>query len=269
MKLFKTVVVCLVLVIIQKNTAQGVEKFPFEYWQEELISIHMTVNDGFEGEFIFDTGSGIHAFSEGFFRKLDTQPAGYYTGFRSTGQRLDFELFQASSLALGQLEQKNPLVVYWRYLDRLKIDGVISLKFIEHQAVSLDFVTNEVIIEDEESLDGLLQQGVIVPITLKQDRDKALDIFADFVIGDTTIVELEIDTGSGRGMTLNSRHMCELIQNPKISLSGAPDIKLINPRVDFKMGLIYDGVIGIALWDNCKVTFDIPNKRLIINKDES
>ena len=105
--------------------------------------------------------------------------------------------------------------------------------------------------------------------------------------------EFEIDTGSGKGITIDVRYMKILgidstsasvrkIESKSvtgavetsyktsiedISLSGAAGINLSNPSVTFKKNLIYDGIIGVEIWMDKKFTIDLPGKRLIISTE--
>jgi len=125
-------------------------RFPFRISEGGLILIQVTAN-GIKGEFILDTGAGIHVLSNVFLHKLSAQAAGHYTGFRNTGERIDFDLFQIRSLNIGKFRQENPVVAAWDVLDKFKIDGVLSAKFFEHHVVTLDFRRRELIFDNRQT----------------------------------------------------------------------------------------------------------------------
>ena len=51
-----------------------------------------------------------------------------------------------------------------------------------------------------------------------------------------------------------------------VSLFNAPNIKLHGVEVSFKDNVIYDGLIGNAIWYGKQVTLDIPNQQMIIKE---
>ncbi len=169
-------------------------RFPFRVSEGGLILIQVTAN-GVKGEFILDTGAGIHVLSNGFLHKLNPQAAGHYTGFRNTGERIDFDLFQIASLSIGRFRQEHPVVAAWEVLDKFKIDGVLSAKFFEHHVVTLDFKKHELVFENRETLNRRLRQGRVIPLKVLEDRDKTLGLFVDLSTGDSLTCECELDTG--------------------------------------------------------------------------
>jgi Aspartyl protease len=264
-------------------------RFPFRVSEGGLILIQVTAN-GVKGEFILDTGAGIHVLSNSFLHKLSPQAAGRYTGFRNTGERIDFDLFQIAALTIGQFRQEHPVVAAWEVLDKFKIDGVLAAKFFEHHIVSLDFKQHELVFENRQSLNQRLRRGRVIPLKVQEDRDKTFGLFVDLTVGDSLTCECELDTGFDAILILDARFMkpLNLDENSasvkrleskgltgiteiryratvsNVSLPGAPEVKMERPEVTFKVGLIYDGVVGTGFWLNREVTLDIPSRRLII-----
>ena len=263
--------------------------FPFRISEGGLILIQVTA-DGVKGEFILDTGAGIHVLSNSFLHKLSAQAAGHYTGFRNTGERIDFDLFQIASLGIGRFRQAHPIVAAWEVLDKFKIDGVLSAKFFEHHIVSLDFTKHELVFENGQTLNRRLRRGRVIPLKVQEDRDKTMGLFVDLTVGDSLTCECELDTGFDGILVLDARFMepLNLDENSAsvkrsesngltglteiryratvsiVSLLGAPEVKMEKPEVTFKVGLIYDGVVGTGFWLNREVTLDIPRRRLIV-----
>jgi hypothetical protein len=273
-----------------ENSKQRI--FPFRVSEGGLLLIQVTANAGVKGEFIFDTGAGIHVLSNDFLRKLTSRPAGHYTGFRNTGERVDFDLFRIGSLGIGRFRQENPVVAAWEVLDRFQIDGVLSAKFFERHVFTLDFKRRELIFEDRASLRRRIQQGRVIPLKISQDRDKVLGLFVDLSVGTALACEGELDTGFDGLLVLDSKFMkplgldgaspgvkriesrgitgitevrCQSIV-PRVMLLGAPEAEVVKPEVTFKERLIYHGVVGTSFWANRRVTFDIPSRRLIVSR---
>ncbi|HEU4437125.1 MAG TPA: hypothetical protein VFR89_06640, partial [candidate division Zixibacteria bacterium] len=147
---------------------------PLKISEGGLILVNVLVADSVEGRFILDTGAGIHAISDALRRRLTAVPAGNFTGFRHTGERVDFELFQIPSLGIAGFQQENPLAASWSLLDSFKIDGILSLKFFEDRPFTLDFRDSVLIFETPQTLAGRLKTGQRIPIRLHDDRGKSL-----------------------------------------------------------------------------------------------
>src|SRR5580704_10510347 len=103
-------------------------------------------------QLIFDTGAGLDILAPSVIEKAHGQPAGQFTGFRMTGERLDIPLFVVPELSLGPLEKKNALVGSWDVLDKLHLDGIVSLNDFRQQPVTFDFVRKVVIFETSKTL---------------------------------------------------------------------------------------------------------------------
>ncbi|MFC1726856.1 hypothetical protein ACFL4T_14635 [candidate division KSB1 bacterium] len=266
-------------------------KIPFEFLDSGHILIRAVVEDSINGNFVFDTGAGIHAFSKKFSDRINKKNTGFFTAFRSNGERLGLDIYTISSIGIGNTVERNPYICVWEALDNLGIDGIISLKLFEKQPFTLNFINKTIIVESPESLEKLSGKGITVPLELQVYRDKAIDIFAKFRLNDKVTAELEIDTGAGKGILIDARYMKILgidstsasvkkIESKsitgvseisyktsinKIVLSGSPGISLSNPSVTFEKDLIYDGLIGVEFMLDKEVTIDIPGKRMIIN----
>jgi hypothetical protein len=175
-------------------------------------------------------------------------------------------------------------------LDKFKIDGVLSAKFFEHHIVSLDFTKHELVFENGQTLNRRLRKGRVIPLRVQEDRDKTLGLFVDLAVGDSLTCECELDSGFDGILILDARFMkpLNLDENSasvkrlesngltgitetryratvsNVSLFGAPEVKMEKPEVTFKVGLIYDGVVGTGFWLYREVTLDIPSRRLIV-----
>lgn len=258
---------------------------PFMLVENEYIVIEVTVNDSITGNWLLDTGAGIHVLSNKLFRQLQTTPAGRLTAFRMGGERLDLDVSKISSISLGPFRQENPYICTMDKLDSLGIDGALSVKFFEHNPVTIDFKNNHLIFETKETLRDRTENGSVVNLETQRYRDKSLDIHVVFQANDSIELELELDTGSGKKIYFHSRFM-ELLgldtesenvqaipvnddviyKSPiqKLTLYNAPDIMLDSPEIYFQDNLIYDGVIGIEFWKDKLVTIDIQGKRIIV-----
>ncbi|MBD3169786.1 MAG: hypothetical protein GF307_09915 [candidate division Zixibacteria bacterium] len=243
------------------------------------------LQDSIQDRWLLDTGAGVQIVSQALFDQLDMVPAGHFTAFRMTGERFDVELFGLRSLQVAGYRKENVLVALWPVLDSMGISGIVSLKFFEDRALTIDFVDNSLTVETATSVERIAGNGTVVPIETQRYRDSGLDIFAVFKLGDSFKAEFEIDTGSGRRLWIDSRFLSKLAidttsdtvtKKPtdtgswyityldRVSLWDSPSISTDSVRAIFRDNLIYDGVIGIGFWTDRAITIDIPNHRMIV-----
>jgi len=268
------------------SAAEPLGQADFTLIADEYILVEVVVQDSIRDRWLLDTWAGVQVVSQATFDKLATTPAGRLTGFRMMGERLDANLYHMPSLEVAGLRRENVLVAPWAELDGSGINGIVSLKFFEQHPITIDFANNKLIVETSQSVAERAAAGAIVPAETQRYRDKAVDVFAYFKLGDSVKAELELDTGSGRRLWIDSRFMAKLGMDPAadsvtaqerdgqtwhladlrhVSLWEAPAIATDSIRATFRDSLIYDGVMGIAFWDGRILTIDLPNRRLIIN----
>ncbi len=275
-----------------RNIQTAADRAPLKISEGGLVLVNVFVSDSIKARFILDTGAGINAVSDGLRRRLHSEPAGNFTGFRHNGERVDFELFQIPSLSLAGVRQENPLAASWPVLDSFGIDGILSLKFFENRSFTLDLGDSLLIFETRQTLADRLKTGQRAPIRLHDDRGKSLDLFVDVCAADSLRLECILDTGSPRSI-LDARFMrafgidttsknvqkrarqslfgaveTEYIATvPSLSLWNVPSAAAKDLRVTFKPGLIYDGLLGTDFLIGRKVTFNIPERYLLVGTD--
>lgn len=237
---------------------------------------------------ILDTGAGLDVIAPSLIEKVHGKPAGQFTGFRMGGERLDLSLFIVPELSVGPLAKKDALVGTWDLLDQMNLDGIVSANDFRQQPFTLDFLNKQLVFETEKSLDKRRAAGVSSPLQLDDQRGITLDIFSHFTFGKQT-GQCEIDTGSPKA-TISTRFMTALgidkdgkdvkkqerrnaaganeirywTALPELSLAPAPQVNLSQARVSFS-DIIYDCVVGVDFWSGRAVTFDIPDRQLIVS----
>ncbi len=275
-----------------KGVQTGKNTHPLKISEGGLILVDVFVADSVPARFILDTGAGIHVLSDGLRKRLRSVPAGRFTGFRHTGERVDFDLFQIPSLNIANFRQENPLAASWSLLDSFKIDGILSLKFFENHPFTLDLRDTVLIFETHRSLSDRLNRGRRAAIRVADDRGKSLDAFVDIQAADSLRLECILDTGSP-ATVLDARFMrafaidttsknvqkktrqslfgaleTEYIATVSaISLWDVPSASAKNLQVTFKPQMIYDGLLGTDFLIGRRITFNIPEKYLIINPE--
>lgn len=281
-------IITLFLVFINLSFGISQTTIPLTINDGGYIFVKATLNDSITGNFLLDTGGGLHVLSGKYFEKVknSTKSAGYFTGFRHNGERLDSEIYEIPSIAIEGLRQEKPLVGYYAPLDEYGMDGIISLKMFENQPITIDFQKKQLVIETKESLKKLGKNAEVIPFTLQQYRDKALDIFIKVCINGVPI-EAEFDTGSGYNtliinpffmdkMKIKKENCTEKVQGkeknlkdyftkiPSANICALPNVVGKEVDVVFREGLIYEGLIGSGWFRGKKLTIDIPNRRMLL-----
>ncbi len=262
---------------------------PFTISSSEMIMVTATVNGAIPIQVIFDTGAGIDVLAPSVIEKLHARSAGVYTGFRMTGERLDIPLFVIPELAIGPIVKKDQVVGSFDALDQLHIKGIISANDFRQNPFTLDFLEKVLIFETPKTLGQRRTRGKSSPLQLDDQRGIALDLFAQFLIGDQLGL-CEIDTGS-QNVTVSTRYMAPLgiekdgknVQRrenhtiagttitryntrlAQITLAAAPEIGVKNPGVSFS-NIIYDCNVGLEFWTGRSLTIDIPGRQLLVSR---
>ena len=185
---------------------------------------------------ILDTGAGLAVLAPSVIEKVHGIPAGQFTGFRMTGERLDIPLFAIPRLVIGPMEKKDVLVGSWDVLDKLHLDGIVSLSQFKDQPFTLDFGNKMLTFEIAKSLAKRRANGVVSQIQFDDLRGISLDMFSQFLLAGRP-GQCEIDTGSPIS-TVSTRYMKELGIQPdskdvrkveRKTIAGAPEIRYDTP----------------------------------------
>jgi predicted aspartyl protease len=178
---------------------------PFTRSELSVLMVSGSAGTGSQYSFILDTGAGVSVLSKSIVEKLGGKRAGQITGFRETGERLDIQLYTIPELQVGPVVSKPALVAGSDRLDKMHLDGIISLGFFRKQPITLDFKRNQLIFETPASLAERRRSGAAVPVRFDDHRGIGLDLFAPFLVANHP-AECVVDTGSG-GILVNKRYM--------------------------------------------------------------
>lgn len=237
---------------------------------------------------ILDTGAGLAVLAPSVIEKVHGIPAGQFTGFRMTGERLDIPLFTIPRLVIGPMEKKEVLVGSWEVLDKLHIDGIVSLRQFKDQPFTLDFGNKMLTFETTKTLAQRRADAVVSPIQLDEFRGVSLDMFSQFLLAGRP-GQCEIDTGSPIS-TVSTRYMHPLGIEPdskdvrkverktiagapeirydtrlsEIALAASPKMDILHPQISF-VDVIYDCVVGVDFWSGKALTVDIPDRQIMVS----
>jgi len=256
--------------------------------EEGMPVIAVTAGAATRLSVVLDTGGGLAVLAPSVIEKVHGAPAGQFTGFRMTGERLNIPLFTIPRLVIGPMEERDVLVGSWDVLDKIHVDGLISLSQFRDQAFTLDFANKTLTFEIRKTLDKRRANAVVSPIRLDDFRDVSLDMFSEFLIAGHP-GQCEIDTGSPVS-TVNTRYMKPLGIQPDdkdvrkvekrtiaggteirydtkvsgIALAAAPKIDIRHPQISF-VDVIYDCVVGVDFWSGKTLTVDTPDRQIMVS----
>lgn len=279
-----------IFILLITSTSRAQSFVPFELTSQGHILVKAKVN-GIEGNFIFDTGAGLTLITKTFSDKVGKlhKQDGNYTAFRATGEKLTADLYDAQTVALGSIIEHYPVLTIFD-VNLGPIDGLISLMSFKEQPFTIDYTNKKIIFETDKSMSAIRKSGHQIPLQLEESRDKALTIFAYFMVNDKLTLQFSIDSGAGNNVyRLNSRYISALNIdtanaskiavpsefNPKvktiiyqaniksITAKASPAIQCRDVKASFIDGLIYDGILSLN-WIGKQVTFDLKNRKLIV-----
>jgi len=264
---------------------------PFTLSENGYIIIPVTIN-GIEGKYVFDTGAGINLLFKKSAEKIkDLEKTNhFYTGHRGTGEGLEIDLWKTKSLEISNFKVNDET---FGVLDiDFPLDGLISLTMFKNKQITIDFGNNILSIESEKSLEKLIaNKDFEIPLQISNDRDINIGISMKILLDNQLSLNVVLDSGAGFNVyRFNSRYMKNLgidstqvkkIYKPSYFKPGAGNNFFITQvskfsdaaknvstnefRAIFIEGLIYEGIMSVN-WIGKKITIDIPNKRIIVQK---
>ncbi|MEN5055862.1 retropepsin-like aspartic protease [Sphingobacterium kitahiroshimense] len=272
------------------STSYAQSSIPFKMTQEGHIIIKAKVND-IEGNFIFDTGAGLTLITKAFSERIGKlhKQDGSFTGFRATGEQLTADLYDAHSLVIGTVIDKNPVLTIFD-INLGSIDGLISLMSFKEQPFTIDYINKKIIFESDKSLSIIRKSGQQIPLQVNESRGKAITVFAYFRVNDNLTLQFSIDSGAGNDVyRMNSKFISPLsidtVKANKLVIPSEfnPEVKTIiyqtniksitskasstvqcqNVKASFIDGLIYDGIVSLN-WIGKRITFDLIRREMIV-----
>jgi hypothetical protein len=155
---------------------------------------------------------------------------------------------------------------------------LISATAFRNVAVTFDFVSHELVVEDPVSMKAIERDRVRIPLAIADDRGISLDLFAPFEFGNGANGLCEIDTGS-QGYFIDTRLAAKIGVTPAakpgdpkkrpeaaipfVRLAGAPATQRTEPTAIFA-DLIFDCNVGNEFWADRRFTLDIPDRSLFV-----
>jgi hypothetical protein len=278
----RLVIECVVLWMMVPFIGYGSTTIPLQINDGGYIFLTVRINGDTEAKFMLDTGAGVNVISQRLFERIRTTVAtdGLHTGTRHNGEQITGMLYRVPSLSIGTYSQEN--VTIGIYDGLRECDGLLSLDYFRDTPFTIDFKNQQLIIEDRDELKKIKEKGLVVPIKIQTNGKHELQFFVDLCFNDDVQCRAEFDTGAGFNMLmLHPSYMDRLkIKTPSqpgnygyyIFSTTLPKLMycahmetLVNSDVfvGFKEGLIYDGLVGTAMFRNKRLTINIPGSEII------
>ena len=237
-------------------------------------AIRATVN-GRQGLFLFDTGEGVSTVTPKFARKIGCRSWGQVTGFRMTGERLDFERCDHVRFGIAGQDFEAPIAGVFDITGLLpdsstELSGALGLDLFAGRKITIESKSNRIVVESPRSFAKRIRAARRLPSRLVRDAEGvalAIDVAVPTKSGTAW---MELDTGNG-GTLVISKHVATLLGlDPNRSGPQRADFQLaggIHVTGDARVrDLIMDGNIGDRFWANWNITLDLTSGAVWISK---
>ena len=233
------------------------------------LTMHAEVN-GHPGLFLFDTGEGGSTISSEFAKTIGCVPWGRTTGFRMSGERLDFQRCDYIQFKTGGETLTAPIAGVFDIMtllpaDAPHLDGSLGLDILAGRAITFDESSGLLIIENAASLKKRIRNAKEIPIRLVRDVEGvalAVDAGVPTPLG---MAWMELDSGNG-GTFVIANHLASLFhldpdkkepQPVKFELAGGIPVEGTARTRD----LIMDGNIASQFFKKWVLTIDLASGR--------
>lgn len=275
----KKLLLCLLTLLFTLSNAQ---KIPFILLPSGHIVIKAKV-EGVEGNFIFDTGSGLNVFFSDFVSKFPNNPSSnnFFTGFRATGERLDMPIFKSKEIVFANTTF-NDMPFSTVDMKVPGVDGLISLKMFENINILIDYNKQEI-----ELMSYIPKSTKFIEIFTSTQADDTIDIFTKVVLNNKISIKVMLDSGAGKDSFWFSSKLINILNIRQESLDSFEKRSEINqgiktkfykgkletisnkystvtnPNVLFVDNLIYEGKTGLN-WLGNRLVFSLKNKKIYL-----
>jgi hypothetical protein len=277
MHFLRAACIAVITVSLAAPPASASERIPFTL-VDGLIGVRASVGGGLPVPMLVDLGAGLDVLSAESAGSLGLTADGRYTNWRMSGERVDIATAVLPSIALGRLVLDHPTVGIWKGLDGSGFAGLISATAFRNVAVTFDFASHELIVEDPASMQAIERDSVRVPLALADDRGISLGLFAPFEFGNGVTGLCEIDTGS-QGYFIDTRLATRIGVTPAVKPNDlkkraeavVPFVRLAGAAATQRTAstaifadLIFDCNVGNEFWAGRRFTLDIPDRSLFV-----
>lgn len=240
-----------------------------EPYMGSTLAMRAEVN-GHEGLFQFDTGGGVSIIGSDFAKTIGCTPWGRITGFRMTGERLDFKRCDHLQFKAADVRLKAPIVGVLDIMGMLPkgaphLDGSLGLDIFAGRIITFDQSGQTLTIESADSLKTRIRHAKEVPVRIVRDAEGValtVDVAVPTPLG---MAWMELDSGNA-GVLVIAKHLASQLhldsdkkgpQAVKFEIAGGIPVEGQGVTLD----LIKDGNIGARFFKQWVWTVDLSTGR--------
>lgn len=267
---------------ILPGAAEALDRIPFTTSSTGSMQVQARIYDA-PATMLVDLGAGLDIVS-GMVAARVVQVYGKYATLRLTGQRVDLPIGTLlGPITVGPFAVSERVVGVWQGLNGSGVDGLLSATAFRNVAVTFDFRSHELVMEDAPSFAARKLFAARVPLVLQDDLGIALGVLARFDFGNGKSGLCVVDTGisgivldrtfaKSLGIDLNDaalKHERTPLGDgvattiPELTLVGAPQTKMTEPSVVFA-DLVNDCNVGTSFWAGKMFTLDLPERAMFV-----
>jgi hypothetical protein len=228
-------------------------------------AVRATVN-GRPGLFLFDTGEGISTITPKFAHEIGCRAWGQVTGFRMSGERLDFQRCDHVRFGMAGQRFEAPIAGIFDVMSLLpesktELAGSLGLDIFAGRRITIEPKSSRIVVESGQSFSKRIRSARRLPSRIVRDAEGvalAIDVAVPTSSGTAW---MELDTGNG-GTLVIGKHVAALLgldpmstssQHASFQLAGGVPVAG-EARV---RDLVMDGNIGERFWSNWNLTLDL------------
>jgi len=261
---------CMITVTYADALASAATTIQLEPYMGSTLAMRVEVNDH-EGLFQFDTGGGVSIIGSDFAKTIGCAPWGRVTGFRMTGERLDFQRCDDLQFKTAGAILKAPTVGVLDIMGMLPkgaphLDGSLGLDIFAGRTITFDESGKTLTIESVDSFKDRIRNAKEVPIRLVRDAE-GVALTVDVAVPTSHgMAWMEMDSGNGGGVLVIAKYLADQFhldpnkkdpQSTKFEIAGGIPVEGQAITLD----LIKDGNIGARFFRNWVLTVDLASGR--------
>ena len=261
---------CLLLAIPPGGAVAHPVILPLNDYLAEQKNLRASVN-GHEGLFLFDTGEGVSTITPAFAKRIGCEPWGRVTGFRMTGERIDFPRCDNVRFKIAGMHLTAPIAGVFNIMALLpkgvpELDGSLGLDIFAGRVITIEPLAHRIVIETPQSLAARTRHATEIPARLVRDAEGVALAVDAGVPTPKGLAWMELDTGNGGSLAIG-KHLAPLFglrtdgkmpQTVSFMLAGGIRVSGKVRTLD----LIMDGNIGARFLRNWNLTLDLAHGRV-------
>jgi len=243
---------------------------PLEAYLSSQTAIRLSVA-GHEGLFLFDTGEGVSTITPQFAAAIGCAPWGQVTGYRMSGERLDFPRCDNLHFEAQGQRFPAPIAGVFDIMSLLPSDvpvlaGAVGLDIFAGRVITIEPRADRLTIETAKSLAARIRTAKEVRARLVRDAEGVALAADGGVETSRGTAWMELDTGNGGALAI-ANHVAPLLGLARDEKRETPISFMLSGGILVSgntrtRDLIMDGNISNQFLRNWNLTLDLVNGRV-------